>query len=68
MRLSDKRPRLGVSPLGFGLSGGWIWRCFFLLGPALHQTLRFPSLDVSVRLRADVIYWRHMKSQRRKKL
>ena len=28
MRLSDKRPRLGVSPLGFGLSGGWIWRCF----------------------------------------
>ena len=29
MRLSDKRPQLGVSPLGFGLSGGWIWRCFF---------------------------------------
>ena len=27
----------------------------FLLGPELHQTLRFPSLDVSVRLRADYL-------------
>ena len=24
-----KHPRLGVFPLGFGLSEGWIWRCFF---------------------------------------
>ena len=29
MRLSDKRPRLGVSPLGFGLSGGWVKCAFF---------------------------------------
>lgn len=29
MHRSDKRPRLGVSPLGLGLSGGWICRCFF---------------------------------------
>ena len=30
MRLSDKRPRLGVSPLwGSVFLGGWICRCFF---------------------------------------
>lgn len=29
MRLSDKHPRLGVSPLGFGLSGGWVKCAFF---------------------------------------
>ena len=29
MRLSDKHPRLGVSPLDFGLSGGWVKYAFF---------------------------------------